>query len=107
MEAKNMGLMSETDDLVKKYYSGEITYGEVIHELWPQACEMNDRWWKILGTGYHYYEFTEITSSWLKQWCNNPDYNQYNASDVELLAKGTGLFLIPKEDRKPIKLIIA
>jgi hypothetical protein len=26
---------------------------------------------------------------------------------VELLAKGTGLFLIPKENRKPIKLIIA
>jgi hypothetical protein len=79
MEAKNMGLMSETDE----------------------------RWWKILRTGYLYCEFTEITNSWLKQWCENPDYNQYNAKDVELLTKGTGLFLIPKEDKKPIKLIIA
>ena len=79
MEVKNMGLMSE----------------------------MDERWWKIIHTGYHYYEFTEITHSWYRQWCENPDYNQYNASDVELLAKGTGLFLIPKENRKPIKLIIA
>ena len=70
--------------------------------------ESLERIWKIMSsTGYHYCEFTEITNSWLKQWCENPDYNQYNADDVELLAKGNGLFLIPKENRKPIKLIIA
>ena len=69
--------------------------------------ETFDRWWKIIHTGYHYCEFTEITDSWYRQWCENPDYNQYNADDVELFVKGTGLFLIPKEDRKPIKLIIA
>lgn len=107
MEVKNTGLMSETDNLIKKYYFGEITYGEVINELWPQACEMNDRWWKILSTGYHYYEHTELTHSWCKQWCENPEYNQYNADDVELLARDNMLYLIPKEDRKPIKVIIA
>lgn len=107
MEAKNMGLMSETDNLIKKYYSGEVTYGEVIHELWPQACEMNDRWWKILSTGYHYCEHEELTHSWLKQWCTEPDYSIYNANDVELFAQGKMLFLIPKENKLPIKLIIA
>lgn len=102
-----MDLMRGTDDLVKKYYSGEITYGEVIHKLWPQACEMNDRWWKILNAGYHYCEHEGLTHSWLKQWCTEPDYSIYNAEDVELFARENMLFLIPKEDKKPIKLIIA
>lgn len=107
MEAKNMGLMSETGDLVEKYVLGEISYDAMMNKLWPQACEMNDRIWKLLNTGYHYCEHDPLLKSWLKQWCNNPEYNIYNANDIELFARGKMLFLIPKEDRKPIKVIIA
>ena len=69
--------------------------------------EKLDRMWKLFKIGYNYQEHDEIRNSWLKQWNENPEYNCYKASEVELLAKGTGLFLIPKENGKPIKLIIA
>ena len=69
--------------------------------------ETLDRMWKLFKIGYNYQEHDEIRNSWLNQWRENPDYNQYNADDVELLAKGMKLFLIPKENRKPIKVIIA
>ena len=70
--------------------------------------ESLERIWKILSsTKYHYEEHTEIVCSWCAQWDENPEYDIYIANDVELFARGKMLFLIPKEDRKPIKLIIA
>ena len=107
MEVKNMGLMSETGNLVEKYILGEVSYGAMMNELWPQVCEETERIWKLLNTGYHYCEHDPLLESWLKQWCNNPEYNIYNANEVELFAKNNMLFLIPHADRKPIKVIIA
>lgn len=106
MEAKNMGLMSETDNIIAEYYSGKKTYREVINELWPQACELTERMWKVFNTSGNN-QNKEFTKLWLRQWCNDPEYNQYNADDVELLIKGNSLFLIPYADKKPIKVIIA
>jgi hypothetical protein len=45
--------------------------------------------------------------SWLTQWDEDSEYSTYNAEDVEILTIDNMLFLIPKEGRKPIKLIIA
>ena len=106
MEAKNMGLMSETDNIIAEYYSGKKTYREAMNELWPQARELTERMWKVFNTPGNNRN-KEFTKSWLRQWCNDPEYNQYNADDVELLIKGNSLFLVPLADRKPIKLIIA
>ena len=69
--------------------------------------EALDRVWKLFKIGYNYQEHDELRNSWLKQWNENPEYNHYKANEVELFAKGSMLFLIPKESRKPIKLIIA
>lgn len=85
MEVKNMGLMSETD----------------------KDIESLKRAIKIARCGQHYCEDNALVNSWVTQWNENPEYDIYKADEIELLEKGTGLFLIPKEDRKPIKLIIA
>ena len=69
--------------------------------------EALDRMWKLFKIGYNYQEHDEIRNSWLKQWDKNPEYSCYKANEVDLFAKGTGLFLIPRDTRKPIKLIIA
>jgi hypothetical protein len=70
--------------------------------------ESLERLWKIMSsTGHHYEEHTEIVGSWCAQWDENPEYDSYIANDVELFVQGNMLFLIPKEDSKPIKLIIA
>ena len=49
----------------------------------------------------------DYLQSWWKQWCFSEEYADYNGEETELFAKDNMLFLIPKEDRKPIKLIIA
>ena len=86
MEVKNMGSMNVMD----------------------KVNESLERIWKIMSsTGHHYEEHTEIVGSWCAQWDENPEYDSYIANDVELFAQGKMLFLIPKEDKKPIKLIIA
>ena len=72
-----------------------------------RANEKLDRMWKLFKIGYNYQEHDELRSSWLKQWDENPEYNEYKAMEVGLLAKGNMLFLIPHASRKPIKLIIA
>ena len=70
--------------------------------------ESLERIWKVMSsTGYHCEEHTEIVGSWCAQWDENPEYDIYITSEVELFAKENMLFLIPKEDRKPIKVIIA
>lgn len=107
MEVKNTDSMSVTDNLVEKYVLGEISYRAMMNELWPQVCEETDRIWKLLNTGYHYYEHDPLLESWLKQWHEKPEYNIYNAKDVTLFVKNNMLFLIPLEDGKPIKVIIA
>ena len=86
MEVKNIGSMNVMD----------------------KANESLERIWKIMSsTGHHYEEHTEIVGSWCAQWDENPEYDIYIANDVELFARGKMLFLIPKGDRKPIKVIIA
>ena len=45
--------------------------------------------------------------SWLIQWDEDPEYSIYTTSEVDLFAKDNMLFLIPKKNRKPIKVIIA
>ena len=45
--------------------------------------------------------------SWLTQWDEDLEYSIYKAEYVETLTIDNMLFLIPKENRKPIKLIIA
>lgn len=73
-----------------------------------KANESLERIWKILSsTGYHYEEHMEIVDSWSAQWDENPKYDVYTSDEVELFAQGKMLFLIPKENKKPIKLIIA
>lgn len=65
------------------------------------------RVFKIARCGRHYCEDNALVDSWVTQWNENPEYDIYKADEIELLEKGTGLFLIPKENGKPIKLIIA
>ena len=59
--------------------------------------EKLDRVWKLFKIGYNYQEHDELRNSWLKQWDENPEYNEYKAMEVELLAKGNMLFLIPTQ----------
>ena len=49
----------------------------------------------------------DYLQSWWEQWCFSEEYIDYNAEDTELFAVDNMLFLIPKGDRKPIKVIIA
>ena len=69
--------------------------------------ESLERVFKIARAGCHYAEDTEIVNAWLAQWNESPEYNAYKSNEVELLEKENMLFLIPKENRKPIKVIIA
>lgn len=85
MEVKNMDLMNVTD----------------------KDIESLERVFKITRCGRHYAEDTELVNAWLTQWNENPEYDIYKSSEVELLEKGNMLFLIPLADKRPIKLIIA
>ena len=49
----------------------------------------------------------DYLQSWWKQWCFSEEYTDYNGEETELFVKDNMLFLIPKQDRKPIKVIIA
>lgn len=70
--------------------------------------ESFERLWKIMcSTGYHYQEHAKMVGSWCAQWDENPEYDSYMANDVELIARGKILFLVPKENKLPIKIIIA
>lgn len=87
----------------------DLIMSHIVSEDVLQKCnhESLDRMWKLFKIGYNYQEHDELRNSWLKQWDENPDYNCYKANEVELSVKGNKLFLIPKEDKKPIKIIIA
>lgn len=69
--------------------------------------ESLERVFKIARAGRCYAEDVEIANTWLAQWDENPNYNIYKAKDVHLLASGNMLFLIPYEDARPAKVIIA
>jgi hypothetical protein len=107
MEVKNMGLMSETDNIVSDYLAGRIPYREAINLLWPQVSEISDRMYKVVAE----YRLNEVNSAyvktWLRKWNEEPEYTIYNADEVNLLIHENKLFLIPIANRKPIKLIIA
>ena len=114
MEVKNMDLMNVTDNIVADYFLGNKDFQETVDELWLQACKRTDkdieslnRVFKIATAGRHYAEDTELVDAWLTQWNENPEYDIYKSSEIELLEKGNILFLIPLADRKPIKVIIA
>ena len=49
----------------------------------------------------------DYLQSWWEQWCFSEEYTDYNGEETELFVKDNMLFLIPKGDRKPIKVIIA
>ena len=51
----------------------------------------------------------ERVESWKRQWSEDPEYNTYKPSEVEILKIDDMLFLIPKGEKqtKPIKVIIA
>ena len=49
----------------------------------------------------------DYLQSWWEQWCFSEEYADYNGEETELFVKDNMLFLIPKGDRKPIKVIIA
>ena len=72
-----------------------------------KEIESLDRILKIASLGYNRKEHTKLLASWCAQWDENPEYDAYITSEVELFAKENMLFLIPFADRKPIKLIIA
>ena len=61
------------------------------------------------GTIMNDEEDLRILNSWLYQWENNKEYGEYTSENTEIFAKGSMLFLIPKEEKltKPIKVIIA
>lgn len=69
--------------------------------------ESLERIFRVASLGYGYQEQAALLASWCAQWDENPEYDTYITSEVELFAKGNMLFLIPKENRKPIKVIIA
>ena len=72
-----------------------------------KEIETLDRILKVASLGYNRQEHTKLLGSWCAQWDENPEYDAYITSEVELFAKDNMLFLIPHADRKPIKLIIA
>lgn len=92
----------ENIDSIMSYIVSEDTFQKHDHEKL-------DRIWKLFKIGYNYQEHDELRNSWLKQWDENPEYNEYKAMEVNLLVDGKMLFLIPKEERltKPIRVIIA
>ena len=94
------------DKIISRYLSGAITYKEAIDLTWPKSKEICDKIVKIMEQRDRFLPGFKI-NSWLEQWGSNPEYSMYKAEDIELLVVGDKLFLIPKEDRKPIKLIIA
>lgn len=49
----------------------------------------------------------DYLQSWWEQWCFSEEYADYNGEETDLFVVDNMLFLIPKEDKKPIKLIIA
>jgi hypothetical protein len=95
------------EEIVSKYLSGAMSYREVMNILWPQALEISDRMRKVIAE----YRLNETNPAyvkiWLRKWNEEPEYTIYNADKVDLLIHENMLFLIPKESRKPIKLIIA
>lgn len=106
--------MNAMDNIVADYFLGNKDFQETVDELWLQACERTDkdieslnRVFKIANAGYHYAEDIELVNTWLTQWNENPEYDIYKSSEVELLENGNMLFLIPHANGKPIKLIIA
>ena len=78
-----------------------------MRDITDKDIESLERVFKIANAGRHYEEDTDLVNAWLTQWDENPEYDTYKSNEVELLEKGNMLFLIPKEDRKPIKVIIA
>ena len=95
------------EEIVNKYLSGEISYREAMNVLWPQALEISNRMYKVVAE----YRLNEVDSAyvkiWLRKWNEEPEYTVYKADEVELLIHENMLFLIPRADRKPFKLIIA
>ena len=94
------------DKIVSKYLSGIISYQEAITLAWPEAREVCNKIGKIMEQRDRFLSGFKI-NSWLEQWGSNPEYSVYKAEDVECLVVEDKLFLIPKEDRKPIRIIIA
>lgn len=94
------------DKIVSKYLSGEISYTEAIALAWPMANEFCDKIGKIMEQRDRFLPGFKICS-WLEQWGSNPEYSMYKAEDVDCFVIEDKLFLVPKTDGKPIKLIIA
>lgn len=84
MEVKNTDLMNEMDKV-----------------------ENLKRTIKICEVGRCYIEDVDRVQSWLDQWNNDETHCGYRADDVVLQIHDNRLFLIPKHDNRPIKLIIA
>ena len=99
--------MNAMDNIVSDYLAERIPYREAISLLWPQASEISNRMYKVVAE----YRLNEVDSTYVKTWLRKvneePEYTIYNAVEVNLLIHENKLFLIPKEDRKPIKLIMA
>lgn len=95
------------NEIVNKYLSGEISYREAMHILWPQALEISNRMYKVVAE----YRLNEVdptyVKTWIRKWNEEPEYTIYNAEEVDLLIHENMLFLIPKENGKPIRIIIA
>ena len=72
-----------------------------------KEIESLDRIIRVASLGYGYQEKAILLASWCAQWDENPEYDAYITSEVELFATGNMLFLIPITNGKPIKLIIA
>lgn len=99
--------MNVMDNIIAEYCSGKRTYREAMNELWPLAHEITERMYKVVAE----YRLNEVAptyiKTWIRQWNEEPVYTIYKADEVELLIQNNMLFLIPKGDRKPIKVIIA
>lgn len=72
-----------------------------------KEIESLERIFRVVSLGYGCQEQVTLLASWCAQWDENPEYDSYITDEVELLAIENKLFLIPKEDGKPIKIIIA
>lgn len=100
MEAKNMDSMREMDNSNTDVIGAFKFVIEYDMEMAVRAFQKEAEKSKVQITD-------ENMASMLKQWRFNSEYIPYFPDETELLILEDRMFLIPKEDKKPIKLIIA
>lgn len=100
MEAKNM-------DLMKKMDNSNIDIAEAFRFVVEYDMEMAVRAFQKEVEKSKVQITNENMASMLKQWRFNSEYIPYFPDKTELFIMEDKMFLIPKEDKLPIRLIMA